>query len=108
METSTVCKILMSTEISSNTPGNKQSKPVLLTTSPEKKQIYSKNFFLHIFFLLILFKPQYQEGIRREIHINFVIILSAFPVAALLCHANILIHAKTELVVQLNSWIFYI
>lgn len=36
-EISTVCKILMSTEISSNTPGNKQSKPVLQTTSSEKK-----------------------------------------------------------------------
>lgn len=36
MEISTVCKILVSTEISSNAPEKKQSKRVLHTTSSEK------------------------------------------------------------------------
>lgn len=59
---------------------------MLHTPSSEKKQLHSKIFSLHIFFLLLLLKPQYQQGIRREICISFVIILSAFPMGALLCH----------------------
>lgn len=36
IEISTICEIPMSSEISSNTPRNKQSQPVLHTTSAEK------------------------------------------------------------------------
>lgn len=94
MEISTICKIPMNTEISSNTPGNRQSKTALHTTSAEKNphQFHSNTSYLntvfHVYFLPILFKPQYQERIRRELDKSFVMPLSAFRTGAFLCHAN--------------------
>lgn len=63
MEISSTSKIPMSMEISSTTPGNKQSKTVVHTTSAEK-QFPSKTSFICISYS---FCAQYQEGVGREI-----------------------------------------
>lgn len=66
IEISTVCKILMSTEISSNTLGNKQCKQVLHTTSSNKN-----NFTVRIspsvyFSYLFCSNPNTKKGSEEK------------------------------------------